>query len=367
MSPAPRPRPEILSISPYIGGEAELPGINRVIKLSSNEGPFGAPPGARAAYASLSERIHLYPDGSATLLRRAIAQKFGLDADRIVCGAGSDDLIYLLTLAYTGPGTEIIMSAHGFSIYGIAAQFAGARTVKAPELNLTADVDAMLARISPATRVVFLANPNNPTGSMLPATEVARLRAGLPPEVLLVLDAAYAEYVERPDYDPGIALVNAGDNTVMTRTFSKVFGMGGMRLGWAYAPPAVVDVLNRVRAPFNVNAAAQAAGVAALAEPGWLEMSRAHNREWRAWLATALSAAGIKIWPSEGNFLLADFATPERARAADAALRARGIIARGTTGYGLAQCLRISIGTGEECEAVAETLAAFMARETAHA
>jgi histidinol-phosphate aminotransferase len=367
MSASPRPRPEILSISPYIGGESQLPGINRTIKLSSNEGPFGAPPGARAAYAALAPDIHMYPDGNATELRRAIGQKFGLDADRIVCGAGSDDLIYLLTLAYTGPGTEIVMSAHGFSIYAIAAQFAGARTRKAPERNLTADVDAMLAQVSAATRVVFLANPNNPTGSMLPAAEVARLRAGLPPEVLLVLDAAYAEYVERPDYEPGIALVNAGDNTVMTRTFSKIFGMGGMRLGWAYAPPGVVDVLNRVRAPFNVNAAAQAAGIAALAEPGWLEKGRAHNREWRGRLAVALAEAGIKVWPSEGNFLLADFGTPARARAADASLRARGIIVRGAAGYGLAACLRISIGTAEECQAVAETLAAFMARETAHA
>ncbi len=364
---SPCPRPEILSIKPYVGGEACLPGSNRVIKLSSNEGPFGAPPGARAAYAALAGRIHLYPDGSAAELRRAIGQKFGLDPDRIVCGAGSDDLLYLLTLAYSGPGTEIIMSAHGFSIYGIAAQYAGARTLKAPERDLTADVDAMLARVSPATRIVFLANPNNPTGSMLPASEVARLRAGLPPDILLVLDAAYAEYVERPDYEPGIVLVDAAENTVMTRTFSKMFGMGGMRLGWAYAPPPIVDVLNRVRAPFNVNAAAQAAGIAALAESGWLEMSRAHNREWRRRLADSLAEAGIKIWPSEGNFLLADFATAERALRADAALRAHGIIARPTAGYGLPQCLRISIGTAEECEAVAATLAAFMAHESAHA
>ncbi|HWA80781.1 MAG TPA: histidinol-phosphate transaminase, partial [Acetobacteraceae bacterium] len=259
---SPRPRPEILSIAPYVGGEAHLPGANRVIKLSSNEGPFGAPPGARAAYEALAGEIHLYPDGSAARLRRAIGQKFGLDPERIVCGAGSDDLIYLLTLAYSGPGTEVITSAHGFSIYGIAAQYAGARTLKAPERDLTADVDAMLAQVSPATRIVFLANPNNPTGSMLPASEVARLREGLPPDVLLVLDGAYAEYVEHPDYEPGVALVDAAENTVMTRTFSKVFGMGGMRLGWAYAPPPIVDVLHRVRAPFNVNAAAQAAGVA---------------------------------------------------------------------------------------------------------
>ncbi len=367
MSDRPSPRPEIMGISPYVGGESELPGRNRTIKLSSNEGPFGAPPGARAAYAALAPRMHLYPDGESKDLRAAIGRAFGLAAGRIVCGAGSDNLIYLLALAYSGPGREIIMSAHGFSIYAIAGRYAGARIVKAPERNLTADVDAMLAAVSPATRIVFLANPNNPTGSMVPAREVARLRAGLPPEVLLVLDAAYAEYVDRPDYEPGIALVRNGHNTVMTRTFSKIFGMGGMRLGWIYAPPAIVDVLNRVREPFNVNAAAQAAGIAALAEPGWLERGRTHNHEWRARLAAALGAAGIKVWPSEGNFLLADFSTERRATAADAALRARGIIVRRTGGYGLPQCLRITIGTGEECEAVAEALAAFMARETADA
>ena len=365
--PVPRPRPEILAISPYVGGESRLPGANRTIKLSSNEGPFGAPPGARAAYAALAPKIHLYPDGHAAELRRAIGRRFGLDPEHIVCGAGSDDLIYLLTLAYSGPGTEILMSEHGFSIYPIAARFAGARTVTAPERNMTADVDALLAKVSPATRILFLANPNNPTGSMVPAEEVARLRDRLPPEVLLVLDAAYAEYVERPDYDPGIGLVGSGENTVMTRTFSKMFGMGGMRLGWAYAPPAVVDVLNRVRAPFNVNAAAQAAGIAALAEPDWMEQSRAHNREWRGRLAAALTASRIKVWPSEGNFLLADFQSESRARRADAALRTHGIIVRGTAAYGLPQCLRISIGTAEACEAVAETLAAFMARETADA
>ena len=256
--------------------------------------------------------------GTATELRRAIGARFKLDPARIVCGAGSDDLIYQLCLAYGGPGRDIVMSEHGFAIYHIAGTYAGSRVIKTRERNLTADVDAMLAAVSPATRLVFLANPNNPTGSMLPYAEVARLRAGLPPEVLLVLDAAYAEYVERPDYDPGIRLVDAADNTVMLRTFSKIFGLGGMRIGWCYAPPAVLDVLNRVRAPFNVSIAAQAAAIAALAEPGWVEKGRAHNAEYRPKLAAGLQAAGIKVWPCEGNFVLADFVTPERAKAADA-------------------------------------------------
>jgi histidinol-phosphate aminotransferase len=357
----PRPRPEILTINPYIGGESKLPGINRVIKLSSNEGAFGAPPAAQEAFRRMSEELHRYPDGAATDLRRALGAKFGLDPARIVCGAGSDDLIYQLCLSYGGPGTEIVMSAHGFSIYAIAGQYAGSRIRKTPERNLTADVDAMLAAVSPATRIVFVANPNNPTGSMLPEAEVNRLRAELPPEVLLVLDAAYAEYVERKDYEPGIRLVDAGDNTVMTRTFSKVFGLGGMRIGWAYAPPAVVDVLNRVRGPFNVSIAAQAAAIAALETPGWVERSRAHNTEYRQKLAANLEAAGIRTWPSEGNFVLADFGTPQLADAANAFLRGRGVIVRGVAGYGLPHCLRITVGTAEEVGLVSEALALFMA------
>jgi histidinol-phosphate aminotransferase len=210
---------------------------------------------------------------------------------------------------------------------------------------------------------MFVANPNNPTGSMLSHAEMARLRAGLPPEVLLVIDSAYAEYVTREDYDAGVKLVDATDNTVMTRTFSKVFGLGGMRIGWCYAPTAVVDVLNRVRGPFNVSVAAQAAAIAALREPGWVEMSVRHNTEWRPKLAAGLQAAGIKVWPSEGNFVLADFEGVEKANAADAFLRSRGIIVRKVAGYGLPNCLRITVGPADEITQVIESLTAFMAQE----
>ena len=354
---SPRPRPEILQIEPYVGGESSVAGQNRTIKLSSNEGAFGAPPGAVAAAALLAGEQARYPDGGAGDLRKAIGVRFGLDPARIVCGAGSDDLIYQLCLAYGGPGTELVMSRHGFSIYEIAGTYAGCRIVKAEERALTADVDAMLGCVSAATRLVFLANPNNPTGSMLPTREVERLRAGLPPEILLVLDAAYAEYVEREDYEPGIRLVDAADNTVMTRTFSKIFGLGGARVGWAYGPANVVDVLNRVRAPFNVGLIAQAAAIAALAEPGWVERGRAHNNYWRQWLGAELQGAGIAVWPSEGNFLLADFGTSNGADAADTALKARGVIVRKMGGYGLGRCLRITIGTKDECRLVAEILA----------
>jgi histidinol-phosphate aminotransferase len=360
MPTTPQPRPTILSIEPYVGGESKLPGANRIVKLSSNEGAFGVPPGARAAMAEAAAEMHRYPDGGATALREAIGRRFGLDPARIVCGNGSDELIAHLILSYGGEGTELVMSAHGFVMYDITGRYAGCRVIKVPERDLQPDVDAMLAAVGPRTRLVFLANPNNPTGSMLPATEVARLRAGLPGDVLLVLDAAYAEYVARPDYDPGTALVDAGTNTVMTRTFSKIFGMGGARLGWAYAPAPIADVLNRVRGPFNVNAPAMAAGVAALAEPGWVERSAAHNAEWRARLTDALRALGITVRPSEGNFILADFGSPARAKAADAALRARGLIVRAMGAYGLPHCLRITIGTAEECGMVEDALAAFV-------
>jgi histidinol-phosphate aminotransferase len=357
----PQPRPSILAIEPYVGGESKIPGVNRIVKLSSNEGAFGPPPAAIEAMAAAAREMHRYPDGGATALREAIGARFGLDPARIVCGNGSDEIIQHLILAYGGEGTELVMSAHGFVMYDISGRYAGCRVIKAPERNLTADVDAMLAAVGPRTRLVFLANPNNPTGSLLPAREVARLRAGLREDILLVIDAAYAEYVTDPGYDPGVALVDGpGGHTVMTRTFSKVFGLGGARLGWAYAPAAVVDILDRVRGPFNVNAAAMAAGIAAVKDAGWVRSSVEHNTTWRAKLTEGLRAAGVTVHDSHGNFVLADFGTPARAKAADAAMRARGVIARAVAAYDLAHCLRITVGTAEECGMVIEALSAFM-------
>lgn len=356
----PRPRPEILAIAPYVPGESKLAG-NRTVKLSSNEGAFGPPPDAMAAYHAAATELHRYPDGGTIALREAIGARFGLDPRRVVCGNGSDDLLQQLALSYCGRGDEIIMSAHGFVYYEIIGQYAGATVRKAPERHMRTDIDALLAQVSAATRVVFVANPNNPTGSMLTARDLDRLRAGLPEEVLLVVDAAYAEYVDDVEYEAGARLVDAAANTVMTRTFSKMFGLGGIRVGWCYAPDAVVEVMNRVRGPFNVSLPAQAAAIAALKQAGWLEAGRAHNLHWRGWLAEQLTAFGIKVWPSAGNFILADFATAEGARAADAHLRAHGIIVRGVTGYGLPQALRITIGTEEECRAVAAAMAEFAA------
>ncbi len=359
MNAAPRPRAEVFSVASYVGGESKLPGINRVIKLSSNEGAFGPPPGAIAAIAEAAKTMHRYPDGGCAAARMALGTAFGLDPAQIICGNGSDEILSLLIQAYGGPGTELIMSAHGFSIYEIAGKLAGCTVKKAPERSLTTDVDAILALVSPATTMVFIANPNNPTGTLLTNAEMQRLRKNLPPDVLLVIDAAYAEYVEDQDYDSGAALVDEGENTVMTRTFSKIYGLGGARFGWGYAPAAIIDVLNRLRAPFNVSATAAAAAIAALAEPGWVEHGRAHNTKARTKMAALLSEAGLKIHPCTANFLLVDFECSDRAVAADQHLRARGIIVRNVKSYGLPSCLRITIGTDEECDSVTEALIAF--------
>jgi len=359
---APQPRPSLLDIEPYVGGESKLAGVNRVIKLSSNEGAFGPSPRAVEAYRAVAEEIHRYPDGGATALREAIGARFGLDPARIVCGAGSDDLLCQLAQIFGGEGVELVQTEHGFLMYGIFGRYAGSAVLKAPERNRCADVDAILALVGPRTRVVFLANPNNPTGSYLPAAEIARLRAALPEEVVLVLDGAYAEYVTAPDWTPGVELVDAGTNTVMTRTFSKMFGLGGLRLGWAYAPANIVDLLNRTRGPFNASVPAQAAGIAALADRAHTERSLAHNTEWRANTTERLRAAGIAVASSVGNFVLADMEASGRdAAAADAYLRRRGIIVRRVGAYGLPGCLRITIGTAEEMRLLIAALAEFMA------
>jgi histidinol-phosphate aminotransferase len=357
---APLPRPEVYSVASYVGGESKLPGFDKPIKLSSNEGAFGPSPASIAAVTEAALTMHRYPDGGMTKLRAALGAAFGLSAEKIICGNGSDELLALLIQAYGGPGTELIMSAHGFSIYEIAGKLNGCTVLKAAERELTTDVDAILALVTPATRMVFLANPNNPTGTLLTQTEMQRLRAALPEDVLLVIDAAYCEYVEHEDFDPGVKLVDAGENTVMTRTFSKIFGLGGARLGWAYAPPAIIDVLNRMRPPFNVSATVAAAAMAVLADPGWLELGRAHNTQAKRRLAARLTQAGLKVYPSAANFLLVDFASAERAVAADQFLRGRGIIVRNVKSYGLPECLRITIGTDEECDLVAESLNAFV-------
>src|SRR5437763_4430246 len=362
-SAVPVPGPGILDIAPYVGGESKAEGVARPIRLASNESALGPSPKAIAAYKALAGEIHRYPDGGAAELRAALGRQHELDPERIVCGAGSDELIALLQRAYAGPGAEVLYSRHGFLMYPIGALAVGATPVAVPERDLTADVDGILARVTERTRIVFIANPNNPTGTYLSAGDMARLHAGLPPNVVLAIDAAYAEFVNRNDYEPGVALVNRAENVVMLRTFSKIYALAGLRLGWAYCPPAIADVLNRVRGPFNVNAAALAAGVAAVEDIGALARARAHNECWLPWLSERLAALGLPLTPSVGNFVLPQFPDEPR-RNADAAfafLQSRGILARKMGGYGLPQHLRITIGTGEEMETVAAAIAEFLA------
>jgi histidinol-phosphate aminotransferase len=347
------PRPGILEVEPYVGGESKVAGVAEPVRLAANENPLGPSPLAVEAFARVATELHRYPDGGATALREKLAELHGLAAANIVCGAGSDELISLLVRAYAGPGDEVLYSRHGFLMYPIAAKTAGAAAVTAPERNLTADVDALLERVTERTRLVFLANPNNPTGSYLPDSEVRRLLAGLPEQVLLVLDSAYAEYVEAADYDDGARLVEETGRVVMTRTFSKIYGLASLRLGWAYCPPEVADVLNRVRGPFNVGVPAQTAGLAALSDQEHVKASIAHNTTWRGWLAGQLARFNLRAEPSQGNFLLVAFA--DAAGAAEY-LKTRGILVRRMAAYGLPGHLRITIGTEAEMRALVTAL-----------
>ena len=358
----PRPRPGALAIDPYVPGKSKAPAGVRLHKLSSNETPLGPSPKAIEAFREAAGNLEVYPDGGARVLREAIARAHGLDPERIVCGAGSDELLSLLASAYLTEGDEGLFTEHGFLVYKIAILAAGGSPVVAPETDLTADVDALLARVTDRTRIVYLANPNNPTGTYLPFDEVKRLHAGLPTSTLLVLDAAYSEYVRTNDYAAGIELVSGSENVVMTRTISKVFGLASLRIGWLYGPASVVDALNRIRGPFNVSGPAIAAGAAAVADRAHLDAAVAHNAEWLAKLTEGVRALGLEVAPSVANFILIRFPKDagRTAADADAYLTARGLILRAVGAYGLPDCLRLSIGSAEANEAVFSALGEFM-------
>jgi histidinol-phosphate aminotransferase len=360
----PQPRPGVLAIDPYVPGKSSAPGVARIFKLSSNETPLGPSPNAIAAYRAVADRLADYPDGAATELRAAIGRAFGLDPNRIVCGAGSDDLLNLLADAYLRDGDEAIHTTHGFLVYPIATLGSGGKPVAAAEKDYTADVDAILAAMSERTRIVFLANPNNPTGTYIGFDEVKRLHRALPPDVLLVLDAAYAEYVRRNDYESGIELVATSDNVVMCRTFSKIYGLAALRLGWMYGPAHVVDAINRIRGPFNVNAAAMAAGIAAIADSAHVEAAREHNEKWLAWLSAEIGKLGLKVTPSVANFVLIHFPQTKGRTAADADafLSQRGLILRRVAAYHLPHALRLTVGTEEANRLVVAALAEFIGR-----
>ncbi|WP_127088785.1 pyridoxal phosphate-dependent aminotransferase [Aquabacter cavernae] len=357
----PTPRPGVMAIDAYVPGRSQAPGVAKVFKLSSNETPLGASPRARAAYIEAAHYLADYPDGSAILLREAIGAVHGIDPARIMCGAGSDELLALAAKAYLGPGDECVFSQYGFLVYRIATLAAGATPVVAAERDHTADVDAMLACVTPRTRVVFLANPNNPTGTYLPYAEVERLHAALPRHVLLVLDAAYAEYLHRPDFDPGQRLSLEAPNVLMTRTFSKIHGLAALRLGWAVGPAVVIDALNRVRGPFNVSGPAIAAGIAAIADSAHVAAAVAHNDHWLPKVSRQVAELGLAVTPSAANFVLIHFADVAQRAAADAFLTQRGLILRPVGAYGLPNALRMTIGSEEANVLTVHALSDFLA------
>lgn len=354
------PQPGIMDIALYVGGKAHVEGVSNTVKLSSNENPWGASEKAKQAYRAVAGSLHLYPSSDHAELRAAIAEVHGVKADRVICSNGSDELINMLCQAYAGPGDEVLQTVHGFLLYDVCARAAGATPVKVPEHDRHTDVDALLAAVTPRTRLVFVANPNNPTGTAVPASELARLADGLPEDCLLVIDGAYAEFL--PDYADHISVVEERTNVFLTRTFSKIYGLGALRVGWGYGSAEVIGVLHRIRGPFNVNAAALAAAQAAVLDTDYTDTCRARNAEWRDRMVAELTAMGIGCDPSHGNFVLARFADEDTADAANEALLQAGLIARQVKGYGLPEALRITVGKGADCKRVLATLKGFMAR-----
>ncbi|MDF1671460.1 MAG: histidinol-phosphate transaminase [Roseovarius sp.] len=352
------PQPGIMDIRPYEGGAAHVAGVANVTKLSSNENPFGPSDTAKDAYRKLAFELHRYPSADHAPLRLAIGDIHGVDPERVICGAGSDEIIAFLCQAYAGPGNEVVFTEHGFAMYRISALAAGATPVEVPERERVTDVDAILAACNERTKLVFVANPNNPTGTMVGESELARLARGLPEQVLLVIDGAYAEYVE--GYDGGAGLVESRDNVVMTRTFSKIYGLGALRIGWGYGPAHVIDVLNRIRGPFNVSQSALAAAEAAVRDVNWTNKCRDDNTRLRAWLAEALAEHGVPSDTSTANFILARFASQDEAEACDEFLKEQGLIVRRVAGYKLPHCLRITVGDEASCRQVAHAVGKFM-------
>lgn len=358
-----QPRAGILDIKPYKPGASAAAGVTNPAKLSSNENALGCSSKAAAAFAAASGDLHLYPDGGATKLREAIGEAEGLDPARIVCGAGSDELLQLLGRAYLEPGSKVVQSQYGFLVYRLVAMQCGAELVSAPEKDYRTDVDAMIEAVGDDARIVFLANPNNPTGTYIPDSEVRRLHAALPEDCLLVIDGAYAEFVQDPDYESGIKLADEFDNVVVTRTFSKIHGLAALRLGWAYGPRSIIDVLHRVRGPFNVNLPAIEAGIAAAKDKAFVEKSIAHNAQWIDFLRQQIGGLGLEVTPSVCNFVLVHF--PDKpgktADDADAFLTAKGLILRPVAAYGLPNALRLTVGTEEENRRVVEAFKDFLA------
>jgi histidinol-phosphate aminotransferase len=362
---APAPKQWIMDIAPYVPGRSTTDGGAKAVKLSSNENPLGTPPSAREAFASAALELERYPDASGSIVRDALAAKFDLDPARIIYGNGSDEVLHLAAGAFSGPGDEVVFVRYGFAVYEIAARRTGAVPVIAPDNDYATDVDAILGVVTERTRIVFVANPNNPTGTFAPRAEIARLHAALPPHVLLVLDHAYAEYIDGADDDGGMELARTASNVLVTRTFSKMYGLAAERIGWGYASEAIVGAMHRIRLPFSMTIAGQRAAVAALADDGWVERCRAENSRWRRWFSDEVAAmgnAGLRAIPSQANFVLVVFEGPLTAEAAYKGLMDEGYIVRWLPGQKLPQALRITIGTEEETRGVAAALRRLVER-----
>jgi len=358
----PHPKAGILDIDPYVGGKSGVPGVAEPIKLSSNENILGSSPHARVAFQQAASKLHLYPDGKAGIVREAVAARFKLDPDRLIFGCGSDEVFTLAAQTYCEPGDNAVQGQYGFLAYRISVRAAQAEVRFAPMPKLRFDVDAALDLVDDRTRLVFLDNPGNPTGGWISAAEVERLHRGLPSVCILILDGAYAEFVDDPNYSDGLELARDAENIIVTRTFSKIHGLGGLRVGWGYAPLAIIDAMERIRAPFNVNLPAQAAAVAALADEDFQEESRRLILKWRPWLAQQLGGLGLEVTPSQGNFVLVAFPAGRSAEAAEQYLAERGVLVRGLKNYGLGNHLRITVGLEPHNRAVVDALAGFMGR-----
>lgn len=359
------PQPGILDIAPYQGGKSKIKGRKKVLKLSSNENPFGPSPHAIAAYRDVADALHRYPSADHAALREAIADIYALPAEQLICGAGSDEIFTFICQAYAGPGDEVIVTEHGFSMHQICALAAGATPVTAPEVGRVVSVDQILSHVTERTKIVFVANPGNPTGTFVPKDALERLAWSLPQSVLLVLDGAYAEFADyrlrdQGGYDGGASFVDAYPNVIMTRTFSKVYGLGAARVGWGYANPTIIDVLQRVRGPFNITAGSLAAASEAVKDVSHTEQCLSENWRLAQVMTQSLRGAGLSVDESFANFLLVRFASAQQSDAAHAALQEAGIIVRQVTGYGFPDALRITIGTEEECAAVMDQLTSFM-------
>jgi len=357
MNDAIRPQPGILDIALYEGGRAQIAGVANVVKLSSNENPFGPCDRARDAFQRSGHQLHRYPATDHAGLRQAIADVHRLEAARVICGVGSDEIITLLAQGYAGSNDEVVFTEHGFLMYRISALAVGAVPVQVAERERTTDVDAILKACNRRTRLVFVANPNNPTGTMISAAEVTRLADGLPAQAILVLDGAYAEYVE--GFDGGLGIIEARSNVVMTRTFSKIYGLGGLRIGWGYGPKAIIDVLNRIRGPFNLSNTQLETAEAAMRDQAFVAHCRADNARMRQWLAEALAELGVPSDVSMANFVLARFASADEAEACDAFLQMQGLLVRRVASYNLPHCLRITVGDEASCRRVAHAIAQF--------